>query len=138
MTALLNAVKKSEENDAREQEQARARDEQLGSARQTKRSDFNYLTPANSTPIRNDNARSDQPGVHFNTNPVCHVYSTTHNRDDQYEPSINDSIIQGAGSTLADQFATNTTGTTGLNDPWRCNNGTNTATNTAPHKTLTR
>ena len=46
-----------------------------------------------------------------------------------YEPSVNDSIIQGAGSALADQFTTNTTGTTGHNDPWRCNNGTNTATN---------
>ena len=122
-TAMLNTVKQSEENYAREQEQARVRDEQLRSARQTNRSDFNYLTPANSTPIRNDNSRSDQPGVHFNTNPVRHIYSTTHNRDDQYEPSINDSIIQGAGSALADQFATNTTGATGRNNPWRHNNG---------------
>ena len=138
VTAMLNAVKQSEENYAREQEQARVRDEQLRSARQTNRSDFNYLTLANSTPIRNDNARSDQPGVHFNTNPVRHIYSTTHDRDDQYEPSVNDSIIQGAGSTPADQFTTNTTGTTGRNDPWRPNNGTNTATNTAPHRTSTR
>ena len=69
-TAMLNAVKQSEENYAREQEQVRTRDKQLRSVRQTNRSDFNYLTLANSTPIRNDNARSDQPGVHFNTNPV--------------------------------------------------------------------
>ena len=137
-TAMLNAVKQSEENYAREQEQARVRDEQLRSARQTNRLDFNYLTLANSTPIRNDNARSDQPGVHFNTNPVCHVYSTMHDRDNQYEPSVNNSIIQGAGSAPADQFTTNTTGTTGCNDLWRCNNGTNTATNRAPHRTSTR
>ena len=135
---MLNAVKQSEENYAREQDQARVRDKQLRSARQTNRLDFNYLTLANSTPIRNDNGRSDQPGVHFNTNPVRHVYSTMHNRDDQYEPSINDSIIQGAGSAPADQFATNTTSATGRNNLWRCNNGTNTATNTTPHRTSTR
>ena len=129
VTEMLKAVKQSEENYARQQEQARVRDEQLRSARQTNRLEFNVLTLANSTPIRNDNARSDQLGVHFNTNPVCHVYSTTNtlDRDDQYEPPINDSIIQGAGSTPAGQFATNTTSTTGCNDPWRCNNSTNTA-----------
>ena len=93
---------------------------------------------ANSTPIRKDNARSDQPGVHFNTNPVCHVYSTTSDRDNQCEPPINDSIIQGAGSALADQFTTNTTGATGRNVPWGRNNGTNTATNTASHRTSRR
>ena len=46
VTAMLNAVKQSEENYAREQEQVRARDEQLRSV--TDRSDFNYLTLANS------------------------------------------------------------------------------------------
>ena len=46
-------------------------DEQLRSTRQTSRSDINlYPTLANSTPIRNSNTRSDQPGVHFNTNPT--------------------------------------------------------------------
>ena len=102
VTAMLNAVKQSEENYARDQGQVRARDGQLISVRQTDRSDFNYLTLANSTPIRNDNARSDQPGVHFNTNPVHHVYSTTTDGDDQCEPPENDSIIQGAGSAPAD------------------------------------
>ena len=71
VTEMLKAVKQSEENYEREQEQARIRDEQLRSTRQTNRSDFNFLTLANSTPIRNDNARSEQPGVYFNTNPVC-------------------------------------------------------------------
>ena len=118
-TAMLNAVKQSEENYAREQEQVRARDEQLRLVRQTDKSDFNYLTLANSTPIRNDNARSDQPGVHFNTNPVRHIYSAMTNGEDQYEPPDNNSIIQGAGSTPTDQFATNATSATGHNDPWR-------------------
>ena len=88
---MLNAVKQSEENYMKEQEQVRVRDEQLRSARQTNRSDFNYLTLANSTPIRIDNTRSDQPGVHFNTNPIRHVYDG--DGDDQYEPLVNDSII---------------------------------------------
>ena len=138
VTAMLNAVKHSEENYVKEQEQVRVRDEQLRSARQTNRLDFNYLTLANSTPIRNDNTRSDQPGVHFNTNLIRHVYSAMTDGDDQYEPPINDSIIQGAGSALTDQFTTNAIGVTGRNDPWRCNNGTNTATNTASHRTSTR
>ena len=53
---------------------------------------------ANSTPIRNINTRPDQPGVHFNTNPVHHVYATTSDRGEQYEPPENDSILQGATS----------------------------------------
>ena len=42
----------------------------------------------------------DQPGVHFNTNPVHHAYSTssTTSRDNRYEPPANDSILQGASS----------------------------------------
>ena len=113
VTAMLNAVKQSEENYMKEQEQVRVRDEQLRSARQTNRSDFNYLTLANSTPIRNDNTRSDQLGVHFNTNPIRHVYSAMTDGDDQYEPPVNDSIIQGAGSAPTDQFTTNTISVTG-------------------------
>ena len=82
---MLNAIKESEENYKREQEQARIRDEQLRSARQTSRSDINlYPTLANSTPIRNSKTRSDQPGVHFNTNPIHLVYTTTSNGGDQY------------------------------------------------------
>ena len=121
----------------REQNQARARDEQLRSVRQTDRSGFNYFTLANSTPIRNDNARSDPPGVHFNTNPICHVYSTTSDGNDQYKPPINDSIIQMAASAPTDQLATNTTGVTGRNDPWRCNNSMGTATSTNTHRMST-
>ena len=134
-TAMSQAFKQSEEIYIREQEQARARDEHLRSVRQTDRSDYNYfIVLANSTPIRNDNTREDPPGVHFNANPICHVYSTASDEDDQYEPSVNESIIQTAASRLADQLATNTTRTTGLNDPWRCNTSANTATSTTVHR----
>ena len=136
---MLNAIKESEENYKKEQEQARIRDEQPKSARQTSRSDINlYPTLANSTPIRNNNTRSDQPGVHFNTNPIHHVYATTSNGDDQYEPPENDSILQGATSSPVDQFATNTTNVAGHNEPWRRNNATNTSSNTINHRPTTR
>ena len=136
-TAMFQAVTQSEEAHIREQEQARARDEQLRSVRQTDRLGLNYFTPANSTPIRNDNARSDPPGVHFNANPIHHVYSATSDGDDQYEPPVNDSIIQTAASAPTDQLATNTTRATGHNDPWRRNNSMGTATSTATHRTST-
>ena len=136
---MLNAIKESEENYKREQEQARTRDKQLRSARQTSRSDVNlYPTLANSTPIRNTNARSDQPGVHFNTNPVQYVYATTSDRGEQYEPPENDSILQGATSSPVDQFATNATHAAGHNEPWRRNNTTNISSNTFNHRTKTR
>ena len=76
-TAMIQAARQSEENLAREQEQARARDEQPRSVRQTDRSGLNFFTQANSTPVRNDNPRTDNQGVHFKTNPTRHVYSTT-------------------------------------------------------------
>ena len=116
---MLTAIRESEENYKKEQKQARIR-ERLRSARQTSRSYINlYPTLANSTPIRNTNTRSDQPGVHFNTNPVHHVYATTSDRGEQYEPPENDSILQGATSSPVDQFMTNATDTAGRNELWR-------------------
>ena len=136
---MLNAIKEGEENYKREQEQARIRDEQLRSARQTSRSGINlYPTLANSTPIRDSNIRSDQPGVHFNTNPVQHIYATTSDGGDQYEPPENDSILQGATSSPVDQFATNASDMPGRNEPWRRNNATNMSSNTVNHRTATR
>ena len=135
---MLTAIRESEENYKKEQEQARIREEQLRSARQTSRSDINLLMLANSTPIRNTNTRSDQPGVHFNTNPVHHVYATTSDRGKQYEPPENDSILQGTTSSPADQFMTNATNTAGRNEPWRQNNATNVGANTFNHRTTTR
>ena len=137
-TAMLNAVKRSEENNLREREKIRARDEKLRSVRQTDSTDFNYLTLANSTPIRNDSARPDPPGVHFDANTVRHVYTTTSNSDNQYEPSKNDSIIQGTTSAPTDQITTNTTNATGCNGPWRRNNTPGTNTNTIPQRMSTR
>ena len=136
-TVMLKAVTQSEETHIREQEQARTRDEQLRSVRQTDRSGFNYFTPTNSTPIRNDNAITDPPGVHFNINPTCHIYSTTPDSNDQYEPPVNDSLIQMAASTHTDQIATNTTRRTGRDTPWRHNDNTGTITNTVMHRTST-
>ena len=140
ITEMLNAVKQSEENYEREQEQTIIRDEQLRLARQTSRSDFNFATLANSTPIRSDNARADQPGVHFNTNPVHHVYSTTSTTsgDNRYEPPANDSILKGASSTPTSQFMTNATDTTDRNNLWRHNNGTNATTHMAAQRCATR
>ena len=135
---MLTAIGESEENYKKEQEQARIREEQLRSKRQTSRSDINLLTLANSTPIRNTNTRSDQPGVHFNTNPVHHVYATTSNRGEQYEPPENDSILQGATSSPADQFTTNTTDAAAHNEQWRRKNVTNISSNTFNHRTTTR
>ena len=128
---MVNAIWESEENYRKEQEQARIREEQLRSTRQTSRSDINlYPMLANSTPIRNTNTRLDQPGVHFNTNPVHHVYATTSDRGKQYEPPENDSIRQGATSPPADQFTINAINTAGRNEPWRRNNATNISSNT--------
>ena len=136
---MLNGIRESEENYRKEQEQARMREEQLRSARQTSRSDINlYPLLANSTPIRNTNTRSDQPGVHFNTNLVHHVYATTSDRGEKFEPPENDSILQGATSSPADQFATNATDTAGCNEPWRRDNTTNIGANTFNHRTTTR
>ena len=136
---MLNTITEGEENYKREQEQARIRDKQLRSARQTSRSGIIlYPTLANSTPIRDSNIRSDQPGVHFNTNPVHHVYATTSDRGVQYEPPKNDSILQGATLPPVDQFATNASDVPGHNEMWRQNNTTNTSSNTVNHRTATR
>ena len=114
-------------------------DQQLRLTRQTNRSDFNFLTMINSTLIRNGNTRTDQPAIHFDTNTVHHVYPPTNpiTNGDWYEPPINDSIIQGAGSAPGGQFVTNTIGTTGCNEPWRYN-GTNMATHTNTQGRTTR
>ena len=136
---MLNAIRESQENYKKEQEQSRIRDKQLRSARHTSRSDINlYPTLANSTPIRNTNTRSDQPGVQFNTKAVHHVYATTSDRGEQFEPLENYSILQGATSSPADQFTTNATNTAGCKETWRRNNTTNIGSNTVKHRTTTR
>ena len=136
-TAMIKAVRQSEENYLREQEQARARDEQLRSVRQTDRSGLNYFTPANNTPFRNDNTRTDTQGVHFNTNLTCHVYSTTSDGNNHYEPPKNDSIIHTAMPPQTNQPTTSTTRSTSRNAPWRHINNTDMTTGTATHRSTT-
>ena len=132
-TAMIQAARQSEENLAREQEQARARDEQLRLVRQTDRSSLNFFAQANSTPVRNDNQRTDNQGVHFKTNPTCHVYSTTSDDNDLYEPPENDSIIQTASPLQTEQTATNTSKPINRNTTWRHNN--NAGTTVGTHRT---
>ena len=69
---ILKAVRRNEENFERGQEEAKNRNQELRLTRQrqTDRSDFNLFTIVNSTPIRNNNPRSDQPAVQFDTNSV--------------------------------------------------------------------
>ena len=118
-------------------------------ARQTNRSDFNFLAMNSSTQIRNNNTapqtRTNQhqhteTTVHFDPNTVCHFYPMTDptSHSNQYEPPANDSIIQAAGFTPGSQFVTNTTSVTGHNEPWRYKNGTNTATRTNSQTCMTR
>ena len=135
-TAMIQAARQSEENFAREQEQARVRDEQLRSVRQTDRSGLNFFAQANSTPVRNDNSRPDNQGVHFKTNPMCHVYSTTSDDNNRYEPPENDSIIQTASLPQTDQHTTSTTKPINRNTPWRHNNNTGTTVGTVTHRTM--
>ena len=142
---MIKAVRESEENYEREQEEAKNRDQQLRLMRQTNRSDFNFLTMINSTPIRNNTTRTDQHqqterAVHFNTNTVCYFYPPTDptTNGDWYEPPANNSIIQGAGSAPGGQFATSTASATSCKKPWIYNNGTNTVTHMYPQACTTR
>ena len=134
-TAMIQAARQSEENFAREQEQARVRDEQLRSVRQTNRSGLNFFAQANSTPVRNDNSRADNQGVHFKANPTRHVYSTTSDDNNPYEPPENDSIIQTASPPQTDQPTTSTTKPVNRNTPWRHNSNTGTTVGTVTHRT---
>ena len=71
---MLKAIRMSEENYEREQEEAKNRDQQLRMTRQTNRADFDFFTMINSTLIRNGNTRMDQPAIHFDTNTIHHYY----------------------------------------------------------------
>ena len=92
---MLKAIRRNEENYEREQEEAKNRDQQLRLTRQrqTNKSDFNFFTIVNSTPIRNSNTRTDQPAIHFNTNPVRHHYTLTNltTNGDRYKLPANNS-----------------------------------------------
>ena len=67
---MLKVIRRNEEKYEKKQEEAKNRDQQLRLTRQrqTDGSDFNFFNIINSsTPIRNNNAGSDQPAVHFDT-----------------------------------------------------------------------
>ena len=117
-TAMIQAARQSEENLAREQEQARARDKQLRSVRQTDRSGLNFFAQANSTPVRNDNPRTDNQGVHFKTDPTRHIYSTTSDDNDLYEPPENDTIMQTASPLQTEQPTINMAKPINRNTTW--------------------
>ena len=118
---MLKAIRTNEENYKREQEKAKNRDQQLGSKRQrqTNKSDFDFFTIVNSTPIRDSNTRIEQPAVHFDTNPVRNHYIPTSvtMKVNHYEPPANDSIHQGAVTVPGSQFTTATNTGTGRNEP---------------------
>ena len=142
---MIAAVRESEMNYEKEKEEARNKEQQVRMARQTNRSDFNFLTMNSSTHIRNNNTvpqtrtnQQTETAVHFDPSTLHHFYPTTDltSHSDRYKPPANDSIIQGADSTPGGQFATGTTGVTGHNEPWRYKNETDTATHTN-HETRT-
>ena len=145
----ITAVRESEMNYKKEKAETRNKEQKVRLVRQSSRSDINFLTVNSNTSIRNVNTaqqiranqqKNRETAVHFNPNPVHHLYPTTDptSHNDWYEPPANDSIIQGAGSVTGGQFATNTTSITGRNEPWRYNNGTNTAPCTNPQTCTTR
>ena len=133
---ILRAIRQNKENYKKEKEEAKNKKQQVKLKRQTNRSDFNFLTMSSSTPIRNNNTgthtrpnqhKQTETAVHFDPNTImlCLPPIDMTSNNGRYKPPVNNSIIQGAGSAPDDQLATNTTGVTSHNKPWRYNNGTN-------------
>ena len=82
---MITAVRESKQNYEKEKE-ARNKEQQVRLARQTNRSDFNFLTMNSSTPIRNNNTVSQtrtnqhqhkETAVHFDPNTIRHFYPMT-------------------------------------------------------------
>ena len=122
---ILTTVKESELAYQKGQEAAR---QQARVARLTHRPEYNFPSLNSRTPIRNTGmSENKQPEktTHFNPNPTHHFYPPTEltSHTNQYEPPINDSIINGASTTPRVQFTTGTTDATSQNEPLR-NNGT--------------
>ena len=147
---MLTKIRESERNYEKEDAEARTRDQQAKAARQSNRSEFNYITPNSNTPIKNTGTTAFQSegnqnqyterNIHFNPNLVHHLYPMTGStsQNSQYKPPVNDSIIQGAGTAPGGQFATNATSATGHNEAWRNNNRTNATSHTNPPPHTTR
>ena len=135
----MNAVKESEYTYEKEQEAARL---QARAARSTHRPEYNFPSLNSSTPIKNTGItenRQTERTMHFNLNPSHNFYPLTEltGCTNQYEPPMNDSIINGAGTTPGVQSTTGKTKAPGRNKLWR-NNGTGTVPqqhNLPPHMT---
>ena len=132
-TAMIQAARQSEANFAGNKNKQELETNNSG---QGDRSGLNFFTQANSTPVRNDNSRPDNQGVHFKTNPTRHVYSTTSDDNDCYEPLENDSIIQTASPPQTDQHMTSTTKPINCNTLWQHNNNTGTTVGRVTHRTM--
>ena len=81
-TEMIKAVRESEENYEREQEEARNKEQQIRLSRQPNRSDFNFLTMNSSIPIRNNNTaphtrtnqlQQTETAVYFDLNARGHL-----------------------------------------------------------------
>ena len=95
-TAMIKAVRQSEENYLKNKNKQEQEMNNLGQLDKLIDQASTNFTPANSTPIRNHNTRTDTQGVHFNTNPTCHIYPAASDSNNHYEPPENDSIIKTA------------------------------------------
>ena len=122
MVHIITAVRESERNYEKEKEEARIRDQQTKASRSTHRPEYNFFTLNSSTPIKNTGTTENQNrhterSIHFNPNPIHHLYSTTGttSHNGWYEPPANDLIIQGAGTATGGQFTTNVASATGHN-----------------------
>ena len=103
LTQILKSIRKSEEKYEKEKDKARLREQQARANKPVQRHEHNYLSQNSSTPIKNTDTRTGNQnrqteGVHFNPNTVQHYYNTTGttSHTGQYEPPVNESIIQAA------------------------------------------
>ena len=90
---MITAVRESKLSYEKEKAEAKSKEQQVRLARQTNKPDFNPLTVNSSTPIRNSNIGANhhqhtETTVHFDPNPVHHLYPTTDptSHTGQYKP----------------------------------------------------
>ena len=140
---ILTTVRESERNYGKAKEEARVR-EQARTTRSSQRPEYNFLSLNSGTLIKNTGTTENQNrhterSIHFNPNPIQHLYPTTGttSHNSQYKPPANDSIIKGADTAPGGQFTANTTSATGHSEAWRNNNRANAPTHTTfpPHTT---
>ena len=123
----------------RESEKANEK-HQVASRKQT-RTNYNFLRVNSSTPIKNGNTvanrqQTSDRTTHFNPNTIQQYYSTTKptSRTNQYEPPVNDSIIQGANTAPVVHLTGSTTITMGCSTHWKNKDNNSTPHQTAPNQ----